>query len=55
MQCIITSQQQQLWASPDPNNQFMIYETDGTNNSFTLDYEVVSSKSAKTLQDKIKK
>ena len=50
MQCIITSQQQ-LWANPDPNNEYSIYETDWTNNSFTLDYEVTSSK---TIQNSTK-
>lgn len=45
MTCEIVSQQQQLPVNPqlvlDINNPFMIYETNGTNNSFTTTYEVI--------------
>lgn len=55
LQCILVSQQQQNRDPPNPNNQYSIYESDWTNNSFTLDYEVVPSKTTQTLRDKLRK
>ncbi len=53
--CTIITQQQQWWQSPNPTNTWTIYETDGTNNSFTLDYEVVSwtKSSIPSLREKL--
>lgn len=53
--CTIITQQQQWRQTPNPTNTDFIYESDGTNNSFTLNYEVVSSKSTKGTQDTLKK
>ena len=41
--CTILSQQEQWRTTTDPNNTQLIYESNGTNNSFTLNYEVINS------------
>lgn len=43
MNCSVESQQQQNWNNPDPSNTWIIFETDGTNNSFIINYEVVTN------------
>lgn len=45
IRCEILSQQQQGRSNTDPNNTQLLYESDGTNNSFILDYEVMPNKS----------
>ena len=39
----VASQQEQEWMSPDINDTGMIFESNGNNNIFTLDYTVLSS------------
>jgi hypothetical protein len=42
MNCSVESQQKQNWNTPDPSDTSIIFEADGTNNSFTLNYEVAA-------------
>lgn len=46
--CTILSQQQQWRQNPDPINSNFLFETNWTNNSFTLNYSVVANKKTET-------
>lgn len=52
LKCTLTSQQEQWRSNTDPNNLSIVYESNGDNNSFTLNYMVVDSIEVETWDTK---